>query len=272
MFDIYFWGVRGSIPCSGDQYINYGGDTSCVSVFVDDLFIIFDAGTGIRNLGKWVISNKITDAFLFFSHVHLDHIMGFPFFHPMFHTDFFLKVMAADLINKGGISNLFNKQFNHPYFPINVSKNSKNLSFIDFSSGCSFNLSKNVRLFTSKLNHPGGSTGYRLEAFNKSICYVTDTEHLVGKLDNNVLSLINGADLVIYDSQYTNKEFALKIGWGHSTWMEAIKLCRVAEAKKLILFHHNPDHTDNIMDNIATEAFREWPSTFVAKQYMKITV
>ena len=126
--------------------------------------------------------------------------------------------------------------------------------------------SPGVRLRTAPLNHPNGATGYRIDYAGKSICYLTDTEHAKGKLDQNILDLIKGADIAIYDSMYTDAEFDARIGWGHSTWQEGARLCAAAGVKTFVVFHHDPDHSDDFMDKVAQEAAAMWPGSVVARE------
>jgi phosphoribosyl 1,2-cyclic phosphodiesterase len=128
-----------------------------------------------------------------------------------------------------------------------------------------------VTLRTAPLNHPNRATGYRIEYQGKSICYVTDTEHVPGAPDANVLSLIDGADLVIYDSTYTDEEYPRFKGWGHSTWQEGARLCDAAKAKRLVIFHHDPAHDDAFMDGIAADAERVRPGTVVAREGLTLS-
>lgn len=136
----------------------------------------------------------------------------------------------------------------------------------DFEAGTSFDLYPDVRICTTSLNHPNNATGYRIEHGGKSICYVTDTEHFDGKLDQNILALIEGAEVMIYDATYTEDEYPAKVGWGHSTWNEGVKLCREANVKQLVLFHHEPDHDDDFMDKLEAEAKAEWPGSVAARE------
>jgi phosphoribosyl 1,2-cyclic phosphodiesterase len=123
---------------------------------------------------------------------------------------------------------------------------------------------------TATLNHPDGATGYRVEYDGRSLCYLTDTEHVPGALDRSILELIAGADLVIYDSMYTDAEYDTYVGWGHSTWQEGVRLCRAAGAKRLAVFHHDPEHDDDLLDGIAREVEKELPGSFVAKDGLAI--
>jgi phosphoribosyl 1,2-cyclic phosphodiesterase len=146
------------------------------------------------------------------------------------------------------------------------------MAFEDFRAGDTLNLFDEVTIRTTPLNHPNGATGYRIEHGGKSMCYVTDTEHVVGSPDQNILSLIEGSDLVIYDCTYTDKEFPGRVGWGHSTWQEGARLCQEAGAKTLAIFHHDPDHEDGFMEQVETEARQLWSGAIVARENMRFNL
>jgi phosphoribosyl 1,2-cyclic phosphodiesterase len=146
------------------------------------------------------------------------------------------------------------------------------LEFEDFSAGDSFNLSSSVRVRTTPLNHPNDATAYRIEGEGVAVCYVTDTEHVIGKPDQNILGLIEGADLLIYDSTYTDEEFSTKIGWGHSTWQEAVRLSVAGKVKRLAIFHHEPDHDDTFMRAVEVEARGLFANSFVAREGQVVNV
>ena len=159
-----------------------------------------------------------------------------------------------------------------PFFPIPLEAMTAKLTFEDFSAGENIMLFDEIVVRTAPLNHPQGATGYRVEYGGKSVVYVTDTEHIPGRPDENILALIEGADMVIYDSTYTEEEFPSRVGWGHSTWNEGMKLCQMAGAKKLAIFHHEPEHTDEIMDLIAEESKLQWDQSFVCRERMEVTI
>ena len=225
-FRVKFWGVSGSIACPQPSHMKYGGNTSCIEMAVGDRRLVFDAGTGIRSLGNDYLESDVRDLFLLLTHTHWDHINGFPFFIPAYDPRRTLRVMAGHLKHSGGIQAVMSSQMNNPVFPVPMEAMQAKMSFSDFEAGESFNLFDDVRIVTKPLNHPNGATGYRVEYEGKAACYVTDTEHVPGKPDQNVLELIDGADLVIYDCTYTEQEFPGKVGWGHSTWNEAVRLCK----------------------------------------------
>lgn len=270
-FEVKFWGVRGSIACPSPRHIGYGGNTSCVQVRVGGEHIILDAGTGIRPLGVWMREQHVDHATILLSHTHWDHINGFPFFEPAYRKDVQISVMAGHVHDEeGGIRGVLAGQMMQPYFPVPLEIMQGCITFSDFNAGDSFDLKNGVHVRTAPLNHPNGSTAYRIEYEGKSMCYVTDTEHVPGKPDRTILDLIDGADLVIYDSTYTDDEFPSKVGWGHSTWQEGVRLCRQAGVKMLAIFHHDPEHEDRFMDQVEKDAKAMWDGAVVAREHMTI--
>lgn len=271
MFFVKFWGVRGSIACSSPRHVKYGGNTSCVEVGVGDDRFILDAGTGIRALGKECLEADVRSIHLLLSHTHWDHINGFPFFRPAFDPKRRMHILAGHLKAQGQtIAGVLGQQMREPVFPVPLAAMKAIVECEDFTAGDSFDLFPGVRVRTAPLKHPSGATAYRIEHGGKAACYVTDTEHVPGQPDENILSLIEGADLVIYDSTYTDEEFSDRIGWGHSTWNEGVRLCRMANARQLGIFHHDPDHEDDHMDRIAAEAQAEMHGAFVTRECMTI--
>ncbi|ACY13188.1 MBL fold metallo-hydrolase [Haliangium ochraceum] len=269
-FAVTFWGTRGSIACPTPRHLIYGGNTSCVQLQLGTRQVVLDAGTGIRELGAWFLQNGIRKAVMLLTHAHWDHINGFPFFAPAFRKESELLIMAGSLRASGGVYAALEGQMTKPMFPVPLDAMHSDCTFEDFDAGQRFSLGDGIEVQTVLLNHPSGATGYRIEYGGKSLCYVTDTEHVRGQRDKNILRLIDGADLVIYDSTYTDETFEPKIGWGHSTWQEGVRLCREAKAKRLVIFHHDPEHTDDIMAAIEKRASEEWSETIVAREGMRI--
>jgi phosphoribosyl 1,2-cyclic phosphodiesterase len=270
MFFVRFWGVRGSIACCSPDHVRYGGNTSCVEVGAGDHRFVLDAGTGIRALSKMFVEDDVRVINLLLSHTHLDHIIGFPFFRPAYDSKRRLSIRAGHLRDNGGVEKVLSQQMTDPVFPVPLDAMKAIVEFQDFAAGDSFTLYPDVRIRTAPLNHPNGCTGYRIEHAGKAACYVTDTEHMPGQLDQNILGLIEGADLVIYDSTYTEDEYPGHVGWGHSTWNEGVRLCRAAGAKRLAIFHHEPDHVDAFMDALERQAQAAWDGCFVAREGMEI--
>jgi phosphoribosyl 1,2-cyclic phosphodiesterase len=249
----------------------YGGNTSCLEVYAGEHRIVLDAGTGIRNLSRDFIRDRVKKGILLLTHTHWDHINGFPFFGPAFMPDNQFTVYAGHLSKAGGVESVLASQMSNPTFPVPLEALQANMAYEDFEAGYSWKMAGGVQIKTAPLNHPNGATGYRIEYGGRSLCYVTDTEHIVGKQDENVLKLIEGADLVIYDSTYTDQEFPSKIGWGHSTWQEGIRLCKAADVRSLALFHHEPDHDDEFMRKLELEARSAWSGTVVAREKMVLS-
>ncbi len=271
-FKIKFWGVRGSIATPSPRHIAFGGNTSCVELIMGGKHIILDSGTGIRNLGHWLLRKEVKHAHILLSHAHWDHINGFPFFSPAFRKDCSFTMMSGNLASHGGVRQVIAGQMSHPTFPVPLEVMGASMSFEDFHAGDSFNIAPNIRVKTTTLNHPDGATGYRFEYSGKSVCYITDTEHLIGKPDQNILGLVEGADVMIYDSTYTDKEFPGKIGWGHSTWQEGVRLAQAAKVKMLMIFHHDPDHEDMFMERLESEARGLWNGAVVARENMRLSL
>ena len=220
-----------------------------------------DAGTGIRLLGKKIMieEGNLLNADLFFTHTHMDHIQGLPFFAPLYNPNSDVRLHAGHLDGitydlQGIIGTMLMKD---PVFPVPSSLIEKACSFNDFDCGKTFELDGGITIKTAPLNHPNGACGYRIEYEGRIIAICTDTEHFEGRLDDNVLFLAKDADLLIYDSAYTDEEYPNFKGWGHSTWQEAIKIAKAASVKQTLLFHHDPSHDDNKMDEIAKLAKAE---------------
>lgn len=272
-YSVRFWGVRGSIACASPDHVVYGGNTSCVEIDVAGQVLILDAGTGIRFLGQSLMKRKVSQATLLMTHTHWDHINGFPFFVPAYVPTFSLKIMAGHLGERmGGIKGVLTSQMQNPTFPVPIETMRGALSFEDFEAGATFSPYPEVVVKTAPLKHPNEATGYRIEHAGFAVCYITDTEHVPGQPDPNVLGLIKGADLVIYDCTYTDDEFPAKIGWGHSTWQEGVRMCDLAGAKRLVVFHHDPDHIDPVMAEIEAAVQAARPGSIVARDGMEIVL
>lgn len=256
-FHFRFWGVRGSIATPGPDTVRYGGNTPCVALNVGGRLIIFDGGTGLRELGQHLISlGTPIDADLFLSHLHWDHIQGIPFFVPAFVPGHTFRIHGE---RKSGLSlrDVLEGQMNDPTFPVPFSIMQSNLSIEEIKAGETVQVGPSVTVRTASMNHPNGCIGMRVEHDGRSLVYTTDTEHdpVGGGLDPNVVELAQGADVFIYDSMYTEAEYgAGKVGWGHSTYAQAIRLARAANVKRLFFFHHDPMHDDEFLDARLAEA------------------
>lgn len=268
-FVIHFWGVRGSIACPGPQTVRYGGNTPCVQMCVGDTHLIFDGGTGIRVLGQSLLSKNPMEGHIFFTHSHWDHIQGFPFFIPAFLKGNRFNIYGAIAPNGATFEQRLTDQMLHPNFPVPLQIMAAELKFHDLKVGEPVAIG-DITVESALLNHPGEATGYRVNWQGCSVAYVTDTEHFPDRLDENVLWLAREADVLIYDATYTDEEYhsptSSKVGWGHSTWQEAVKVAKAARVKKLVIFHHDPLHSDDFMDQVAEQAAQVFPNSVVAQE------
>jgi len=271
-FEIRFWGVRGSIACPGEAHQRYGGNTSCIEVRCGDRRLILDAGTGLRALGDALTADgSDQDIDIFLTHTHHDHIAGFPFFSPFFDKSYRFRIWAGHLRPPLSLHQVLCQYMAAPLFPVPPEIFSADVTYQDFKVGSDLTPFDGVRLKTAALNHPNGATGYRIEFAGKSVCYVTDTEHVEGKPDENILALVAGADIFIYDSTYSDEEFPKYVSWGHSTWQEGVRLSDRAGVGTLVIFHHDPSHSDDRMDEIAAAAEKARAGTIVAREGMVLT-
>lgn len=272
-FIVRFWGVRGSIACPGPKTVRYGGNTSCVEMVIGDQRLIFDGGTGLRELGLGLLTEMPLEANLFFTHSHWDHIQGFPFFIPAFVPGNRFNIYGAIAPNGSTIEQRLNDQMLHPNFPVPLQIMGADLKFCDIEIGETVKLG-DVVIENALLNHPGEAVGYRISWQDKVTAYVTDTEHFPDRLDENVVWLARDADLMIYDATYTDEEYhnpkSSKVGWGHSTWQEAVKAAKAANVKQLVIFHHDPIHDDDFMDQVAKDTRALFPNSVIAKEGMAI--
>src|SRR5688572_7883824 len=226
---VRFWGVRGSIACSGPRTVRYGGNTSCIEVRCGTRLLIFDAGTGLRYLGATLMKEaSALDADLFLTHTHFDHVAGLPFFKPFFDPKSRWRLWAGHLGEGMTLRRVLGEFMMSPLFPVPPQVFRAKMEYREFKAGETLRPGPEVAIRTAVLNHPDGATGYRVEYGGRSVCYLTDTEHVPGALDRNILELIAGADFVIYDSMYTDAEYETYTGWGHSTWQEGVRLCKAA--------------------------------------------
>jgi phosphoribosyl 1,2-cyclic phosphodiesterase len=267
-FTVRFWGVRGSIPCPDPANAGYGGNTSCIEMRCGDVLLIFDAGTGLYELGLVLAKGQPIDADLFLTHTHYDHVWGWPHFMPLLDGRNRLRVHAGHLDAGRRIETLMLGLIDDPLNPVNRQTLSAHLSFRAFAAGDVLTPGPGVRIRTASLTHPNGAIGYRVEFGGHSVCYVTDTEHNKDALDPNVLGLIEGADYLIYDATYTDAEYPRYAGWGHSTWQEGVRLCNAAGVKTYVVFHHDPAHDDAFMDRITSDVGVMRPGSLVAREGM----
>ncbi|MEI8093519.1 MAG: response regulator [Spirochaetales bacterium] len=257
---ITLWGTRGSTPVSHPRYIKHGGNTPCLSVQAGDAMIILDAGTGIRELGQWLLKSPVRKVHLFIGHTHWDHIQGFPFFAPAFDPGFELHIYGAAGFGKN-LKSVFQGQLDQDYFPVQLE---------DMRAKMEFHVLKDTSVKIGGLevhwefvNHPGAAVGFKLVSGNRSLAYITDNEFLegftgspVGLTRNHpsvlpyrpIIDFVTGVDLLIHEAQYTPADYPAKITWGHSSLSNAALLAHLGEVKQWIITHHDPSYDDVALD------------------------
>jgi len=270
---VTFWGVRGSIATPGPSTQRYGGNTPCIEIRCDDHTVVIDAGTGIRPLGvKLAQEGKGKNLDLLFTHTHMDHLVGLPFFAPAYNPQNTIRFWAGHLQPERSLEGACRHLMSDPLFPVPPDVFQAKVSFIDFDENSTISLTPEITVKTAPLDHPGRATGYRIEFEGKSIAVVTDTAHVPDAPNSSALKLMHDADIVIYDAMFTEEEFKDRPDWGHSTWEEGIKLANMANAKQLVLFHHDPSRTDEEMDKIVSEASKRRPGTIAALEGETLTL
>jgi phosphoribosyl 1,2-cyclic phosphodiesterase len=277
-----FWGVRGSIPTPGQNTVQFGGNTSCVEVRAKNAILIFDGGTGLRLLGKKLLKEMPITAHMFFSHVHWDHIQGFPFFEPAFVAGNVFHLYGGNNVSRT-LEETLAGQMDHPNFPVHLTAMGAKMVFRDLREGETVEIDDGAggkaRVTTASGNHPQGVFAFRLEHEGKALVYATDTEHYEGRIDEKLVQLARGADVLVYDAQYTPEEYAgtagtggPKKGWGHSTFEEGAKIARAAGARKLVLFHHDPIQGDVAVREKEKRARAVFPDALAAHEGLTLEV
>ncbi len=296
MIRVRFWGVRGSIPTPGDKTVRYGGNTSCIEIRygegndIDTIgnLIIVDAGTGIRLLGDRLMGDRAATgrpvvASLFLTHTHWDHIMGFPFFTPIYVPGTRLDMYGPVALQGESLQSLMSNQLSYQYFPVRLGELAADIRYRELREE-KMELGGGMTVRTKYLNHPVLCLGYRFEYGGSAVCTAFDTEtfrnlfagdpstpgydadaaaegEAVAREENDrVREFYRGADLLIHDAQYTAPEYeARRRGWGHTTFEDAVENGVAAAVKHLVLFHHDPERGDLQLDEILA-AHRKTPA------------
>lgn len=256
---VRYWGVRGSIPVPGAHTARYGGNSSCIEVRAEGAPpLVLDCGTGARNLGRELLMERVNKAHVLFTHFHTDHLFGFPFFGPLYTPNCDVEV-AVPSYDAADAQDKLARYLNGTHHPVRIRDFIANVSFRSVRPGRVFEIGP-YRVHGVSLNHPGGSCGYRIEADNRVVCYITDTAPMArpgegiadGKVppapEKRLLKTLEEADLVIFDTMFDWEEYLEKMTWGHAHPGYAIDLCEAAGARRLDLFHHAPDATDDMLD------------------------
>ncbi|MFH1726466.1 MAG: response regulator [Elusimicrobiota bacterium] len=258
---VRFWGTRGSSPAPGPDTVRYGGNTVCTELRIGGRLVIIDCGSGIRELGVSLLKefgDKPIEGHIFVGHTHWDHIQGFPFFTPFYVKRNNFSVYSVHGAGKS-LGRVFSGQMAADYFPVPLTSLACQLRFFEMEGPIEIGL---VRVRYHFLNHPGIAIGFRFEAYGKSVTYISDHESyrrlngdsdITRKQDKAIVEFARDSDILVCEAQYTEEEYNLKRGWGHSTFNDAVDRGLAAGCKHLVLFHHDPVHTDEMMDQYLDE-------------------
>lgn len=296
---IRFWGVRGSVPCPGPTTVDYGGNTACIELYLEDVdrMVIIDAGSGIRELSNYIMDKGLPEgpyySDLFLTHTHWDHIMGYPFFNPIYLPETQLTVYGPATFEDITLKEAVGGQLSYRHFPIRETELSAQIEYRSLKEE-TLDLGDGLEVTSKFLNHPVSCLGYRFRYQGKVVCTAYDTEpyrsvftsdpndptydenmakeaEAVAQEENLRLEkFVSNADLLIYDAQYTGQEYGSeKIGWGHSSIEHAIEVAKRTNAKRLALFHHEPMRTDSQLDQLGSQHCNG-DKVFFAKEKMVV--
>ena len=252
---IRFWGTRGSIPTPGPATVRYGGNTACVEVRdASGALLVLDAGTGLRELGIALMGHDGARPFeinLLISHLHWDHIQGIPFFRPAYDPNTTFRIKGPK--QSRSMKELLGLGMDDPFFPVDIDDIPAKIEIGELQDGSDERVGP-YRVRSASIFHPAPALAYRIEADGKSLVYATDTEDPFSGKPNPVVKLAAGADTLIHDAQFLRSDF--KPTWGHSTIDAAIDVAANAKVKRLVLYHHDPDRSDDALDHIGRDASR----------------
>ena len=272
---VKFYGVRGSLPVCGAEFLRYGGNTTCLRLHRQkaNRIAIIDAGTGIRNLGKELVAQNYKQEIIniSFTHFHWDHIQGFPFFAPAYNRNqkIGILVMGREREHKN-LKEIFSAQMQADYFPVQLDAMGAQFEFPRLGDKETF-YGASVTAVPQYHKFRGGSYGLRIEDESNILVICTDIEHIDG-IDESIVEFAKDADLLIHDGQYTADEYKRYKGWGHSTSEQAVEVAMRAKVKRLIITHHDPDHDDDFLDSMEKECKEAFPNSQFAKEKMEVSV
>jgi len=259
------WGVRGSTPTPVRANLGCGGNTACLEIRAGERIVILDAGSGMRALGQAIIEEfegRALKLDIFLTHYHWDHIQGLPFFEPLYREDTEITLHAAGSL--GSVHDRLHGQMSAPYFPVDFDGVAARVRFVELDGNPIE--AGGLRISSFPMHHPQGAFGYRMESQEGVVVYASDLEPGNAHLDRVVREYSQGADTLVYDSQFTPEEYLTHRGWGHSHWREAAAVAADARVKQLILFHHDPSHDDRAVERMESDTRRLFECTLAARE------
>ncbi|MBO0904330.1 MBL fold metallo-hydrolase [Jiella sonneratiae] len=271
-FSATVWGARGSIPAPAAANTRFGSDTSCIELRCGERVIFLDAGTGIVPAGRRLYEAKRFCFDILLTHCHFDHIMGLPFLLPLYKDHVTARIFAGHLLDGTTCREMVEGFMCPPYFPVKPKQFAARIDYCDFRPPDTVDLGDGILARTFRLDHPNGAVGYRIDHDGRSFCYITDTEHQPGVIDEALVAFVAGADVMVYDCTYTDDDFARFRGFGHSTWQHGVRLCRAGKVERLVIFHHDVSRTDDWLEALAEEARAEFAGAVVARTGLTLSL
>ena len=269
-FYVRFWGVRGSVPVSGEKTREFGGNTPCLEVVCGNRVLMLDSGSGAFGFGEYLMDRTGQRIDVFFTHCHYDHIEGVPFFAPAHNTSWHVNYWSGHLYGKMTTRQMMKTYMKAPYFPIGPEIFCGRSDYHDFEPGSTLDLEDGITIRTCPLNHPDGAVGYRIEFDGRSICYITDMEHGAGDPPRQLTGMISAADILVYDAMFSDEEYPAYRGWGHSTWQEGMRLAERCNVGTYVAFHHQPGHDDATLREIEKQLQQQRPGSVLAREGLKL--
>jgi len=277
-----FWGVRGSTPVSGPDYVEFGGSTPCMEIRCGQRLFLLDAGSGLNACGRHhregssqgcLTQNGLPQEIdLLLSHLHLDHTAGLPFFKPVvLDPKRTINTWCGNLDGQSAGA-AFDRLFSPPLFPVSLDVLPCSLVHHGFRAGETLTFADGVRVDTILLNHPQGSVGYRFDHAGRRLCVISDIEHSDPWPDPALLDFVRGADLMVYDGMFTEGEYPVCRGWGHSTWQKGVELAEAAGVATLAITHLHPCHTDDTLRRIEAEMQARMPAAYIARERQEVVL
>ena len=270
MIKIKIWGARGGLPASGKSFIDVGGATSCVEIQSEDRSFIFDAGSGIANLGLDLIQNHgIAKIDIFIGHYHYDHIIGLPFFLPLFNNKKQITLYLPELDGRKGIDAL-KTLISPPLFPINLENISNNISINAFIPKDKIIINDQIFVESILLDHPGGNTGYKISINQHKICYISDVENLNSINFNKMIKFISNSNVCFIDSSYNPLEIIDKKGWGHLSTEDIEIIANSLPNTDIILYHHDTLKRDQNIINDSKDLLKKFKNVKIGSEGLEL--